>query len=82
MVALDITIHSGFLPHNDVEAAIAFYRDVLGFEVRDDVGYEELRWITVGPAGQPGACSTPATLTGKSASHGARKGCFVTCSQR
>jgi len=50
---MDITIHSTFLPHNDAEAAIAFYRDVLGFEVRNDVGYQDMRWITVGPAGQP-----------------------------
>jgi catechol 2,3-dioxygenase-like lactoylglutathione lyase family enzyme len=48
-----ITIHSSFLPHTDPEASLAFYRDVLGFEVRNDVGYEGLRWITVGPAGQP-----------------------------
>jgi uncharacterized glyoxalase superfamily protein PhnB len=40
------------LPHNDPEAAIAFYRDVLGFEVRNDVGYQGMHWITVGPAGQ------------------------------
>lgn len=51
---MDITIHSTFLPHNDAEAAIAFYRDVLGFEVRNDVGYQDMRWITVGPSGQPG----------------------------
>jgi uncharacterized glyoxalase superfamily protein PhnB len=50
---MDITIHSSFLPHDDAEAAIAFYRDVLGFEVRNDVGYEDMRWITVGPVGQP-----------------------------
>lgn len=50
---MDITIHSSFLPQNDPEAAIAFYRDILGFEVRMDVGYEGLRWITVGPVGQP-----------------------------
>jgi catechol 2,3-dioxygenase-like lactoylglutathione lyase family enzyme len=50
---MDITIHSSFLPHNDPEAALAFYRDALGFEVRLDVGYEGMRWITVGPAGQP-----------------------------
>ena len=50
---MDITIHSSFLPHNDPEAAIAFYRDVLGFEIRNDVGYEDMRWITVGPVGQP-----------------------------
>jgi len=50
---MDITIYSSFLPQNDPEAAIAFYRDTLGFEVRLDVGYEGLRWITVGPADQP-----------------------------
>lgn len=53
MRAMDITIHSSFLPHTDPEASLAFYRDVLGFEVRLDVGYENMRWITVGPAGQP-----------------------------
>ncbi|MDF9810899.1 VOC family protein [Streptomyces sp. SPB162] len=51
---MNITIHSSFLPHVDAEASLAFYRDVLGFEVRNDVGYNGLRWITVGPAGQPG----------------------------
>jgi uncharacterized glyoxalase superfamily protein PhnB len=51
---MDITIHATFLPHNDPDAALAFYRDTLGFEVRNDVGYDGLRWITVGPAGQPG----------------------------
>jgi len=50
---MDITIHSSFLPQDDPEAALAFYRDILGFEVRLDVGYEGMRWITVGPAGQP-----------------------------
>ncbi len=50
---MDITIHSSFLPHSDPEASLAFYRDVLGFEVRLDVGYEAMRWITVGPVGQP-----------------------------
>jgi uncharacterized glyoxalase superfamily protein PhnB len=50
---MDVTIHNAFLPHQDPEASLAFYRDTLGFEVRNDVGYGELRWITVGPAGQP-----------------------------
>jgi catechol 2,3-dioxygenase-like lactoylglutathione lyase family enzyme len=50
---MDITIHASFLPHSDPDASLAFYRDVLGFEVRNDVGYKGLRWITVGPAGQP-----------------------------
>ena len=53
MSAMDITIHSSFLPHSDPEASLAFYRDVLGFEVRLDVGYETMRWITLGPPGQP-----------------------------
>jgi predicted enzyme related to lactoylglutathione lyase len=51
---MDITIHGTFLPHTDPEASLTFYRDVLGFEVRNDVGYGGLRWITVGPADQPG----------------------------
>jgi catechol 2,3-dioxygenase-like lactoylglutathione lyase family enzyme len=51
---MDISINGTFLPHNDPDASLAFYRDILGFEVRNDVGYGELRWITVGPAGQPG----------------------------
>ncbi len=50
---MDITIHSSFLPQDDPDAAVAFYRDILGFEVRMDVGYDGMRWITVGPAGQP-----------------------------
>jgi catechol 2,3-dioxygenase-like lactoylglutathione lyase family enzyme len=51
---MDVTIHQTFLPQNDPDAALAFYRDTLGFEVRNDVGYEGMRWITVGPPGQPG----------------------------
>ncbi|WP_454197218.1 VOC family protein [Nocardia sp. Marseille-Q1738] len=51
---MDITIHSSFLPQDDPEAALAFYRDTLGFEVRKDVGYGGMRWITVGPVDQPG----------------------------
>lgn len=51
---MDITIHQTFLPQNDPDATLAFYRDMLGFEVRNDVGYAGMRWITVGPAGQPG----------------------------
>ncbi|MFE6733626.1 VOC family protein [Microbacterium sp. NPDC057650] len=50
---MDITINASFLPHTDAEASLAFYRDVLGFEVRKDVGYQQMRWITVGPVGQP-----------------------------
>ncbi|GKQ39486.1 VOC family protein [Streptomyces sp. A012304] len=51
---MDIRIHASFLPHDDPDAALAFYRDILGFEVRNDVGYGGMRWITVGPADQPG----------------------------
>jgi catechol 2,3-dioxygenase-like lactoylglutathione lyase family enzyme len=51
---MDITIHTTPLPHDDPEASLAFYRDVLGFEVRTDVGRGAMRWITVGPPGQPG----------------------------
>jgi catechol 2,3-dioxygenase-like lactoylglutathione lyase family enzyme len=47
---MDLTIHHAFLPHDDPEASLAFYRDTLGFEVRNDVGYAGMRWITVGPA--------------------------------
>ncbi|NYE20341.1 VOC family protein [Microbacterium immunditiarum] len=50
---MDIKIQYAFLPHTDADAALAFYRDALGFEVRKDVGYEGMRWITVGPLGQP-----------------------------
>ncbi len=49
-----ITIHASFLPQDDPDAALAFYRDILGFEVRNDVGYNGLRWLTVGPVDQPG----------------------------
>ena len=50
---MDITIHSTFLPHEDPEASLAFYRDTIGFEVRLDVGKGVMRWVTVGPPGQP-----------------------------
>jgi predicted enzyme related to lactoylglutathione lyase len=51
---MDIAIHATFLPHHDPDASLAFYRDTLGFEVRNDVGHGAMRWITVGPASQPG----------------------------
>jgi predicted enzyme related to lactoylglutathione lyase len=54
MSAMEINIHASFLPHSDPEASLAFYRDTLGFEVRNDVGGGTMRWITVGPADQPG----------------------------
>jgi predicted enzyme related to lactoylglutathione lyase len=64
---MDISIHASFLPHNDPEASLVFYRDILGFEVRNDVGYQGMRWITVGPPGQPG---TSIVLYPPAASHG------------
>ena len=51
---MDISIHASFLPQTDPDASLAFYRDTLGFEVRKDVGYNGMRWITVGPPDQPG----------------------------
>ncbi len=50
---MDLTIHQTFLPHDDPDASLAFYRDTLGFEVRNDVRYGGMSWITVGPATQP-----------------------------
>jgi catechol 2,3-dioxygenase-like lactoylglutathione lyase family enzyme len=54
VTGMDITIYQTFLPHDDPKASVAFYRDTLGFEVRNDVEYNGLHWITVGPADQPG----------------------------
>jgi catechol 2,3-dioxygenase-like lactoylglutathione lyase family enzyme len=51
---MDINIHAAFLPQDDPDKALAFYRDTLGFEVRNDVGYQGMRWLTVGPPDQPG----------------------------
>ena len=53
MTAMDITIHASFLPHEDPDASLTFYRDTLGFEVRNDVEYAGMHWITIGPPGQP-----------------------------
>ena len=50
---MNLTIHQAMLPQTDPDTALAFYRDALGFEVRNDVGYEGMRWITVGPPNQP-----------------------------
>ncbi|MGW0552116.1 VOC family protein [Streptomyces altiplanensis] len=64
---MDLTLHTSFLPHTDPDASLAFYRDTLGFEVRSDVGSGTMRWITVGPAGQPGTSvllAPPATDPG------------------
>ncbi|WP_093802527.1 VOC family protein [Streptomyces sp. Wb2n-11] len=64
---MGLTLHTSFLPHTDPDASLAFYRDTLGFEVRNDVGSGTMRWITVGPAGQPGTSvllAPPATDPG------------------
>ncbi len=50
---MDITIHSAMLPHDDPDASLAFYRDTLGFEVRNDVEYGGMHWIGR-PPDQPG----------------------------
>ncbi|MDQ6895455.1 MAG: VOC family protein [Actinomycetota bacterium] len=50
---MDLTIHTTVLAHDDPDASLAFYRDILGFEVRTDFGRGTMRWITVGPVGQP-----------------------------
>ena len=50
---MNLTIHYTFLPHNDADASLAFYRDTLGFELRNDVGYGGMRWLTLGPPDQP-----------------------------
>ncbi|MEV0800961.1 VOC family protein [Kribbella sp. NPDC050281] len=63
---MDITIQASFLPHEDAEASLSFYRNTLGFEVRQDVGAGVQRWITVGPPGQP---STSIVLHPLDASH-------------
>ena len=54
MTAMDLTIHQAMLPQDDPDASLAFYRDALGFEVRGDVEYAGMHWITVGPTDQPG----------------------------
>ena len=51
---MDITIYQTMLPHDDPDTSLAFYRDALGFEVRNDVEYGGMHWITVGPPDQPG----------------------------
>jgi uncharacterized glyoxalase superfamily protein PhnB len=53
MTTPDLRIRTTFLPHDDAEAALGFYRDLLGWELRLDVGWEQMRWLTVGPVGQP-----------------------------
>jgi uncharacterized glyoxalase superfamily protein PhnB len=50
---MDLTIHQTFLPYDDPQASLAFYRDTLDFEVRNHVEYGDMHWITIGPADQP-----------------------------
>ncbi|MGO2112895.1 MAG: VOC family protein [Pseudoclavibacter sp.] len=50
---MNLTIHQSMLPHVDNDASLAFYRDALGFEVRNDVEYGGVHWLTVGPPNQP-----------------------------
>jgi len=50
---MDINLSTCFIAVDDFDKAIAFYRDVLGLEVRLDVGYEGMRWVTVGSPDQP-----------------------------
>ena len=71
---MDINIHSSFLPHTDPDASLAFYRDILGFEVRLDVGSGTMRWITIGPADQPSTSIVLAPL--------APPGCGITDDER
>ena len=60
---MDITIHASFLPHDDPDASLAFYRDTLGFEVREDVGNGTMRWITVGPStSRTGFATAPSAI--------------------
>jgi uncharacterized glyoxalase superfamily protein PhnB len=53
VAVMDITIHQSMLPHEDRDASLGFYRDTLGFEVRNEVEYGGMHWITVGPRNQP-----------------------------
>lgn len=68
---MDITLHATFLPHTDPDASLAFYRDLLGWEVRADVGRGALRWITVAPAGSSSSVvlEPPAMAEGLTDSH-------------
>lgn len=50
---MNLSIFQAMLPHDDAAASLTFYRDTLGFEVRNDVEYGGMHWITVGPADQP-----------------------------
>jgi predicted enzyme related to lactoylglutathione lyase len=51
---MPIELSTCFIAVDDHDKALAFYRDVLGLEVRNDVSYEGMRWVTVGAPSQPG----------------------------
>lgn len=51
---MDITLSRCFVLVHDPDDALAFYRDALGLELRNDVARDDFRWITVGAASQPG----------------------------
>ena len=50
---MDVRLDACFLSVDDHDKAIAFYRDALGFEVRNDVRAYGMRWVTIGPPSQP-----------------------------
>jgi catechol 2,3-dioxygenase-like lactoylglutathione lyase family enzyme len=54
MSAMDLALARCFVLVHDPDLSLAFYRDVLGLELRDDVARDDLRWLTVGAASQPG----------------------------
>ncbi len=51
---MDLTVSRCFVLVHDPDVALAFYRDALGLDLRDDVAQEGFRWLTVGAASQPG----------------------------
>ncbi len=65
---MNLTLQYTYLEVDDHEAALAFYRDVLGLEVRNDVALEFGRWVTVGPVDQPDlgiVLSSPSASAGR-----------------
>jgi catechol 2,3-dioxygenase-like lactoylglutathione lyase family enzyme len=51
---MDLSLSTSFVQVHDPDLALAFYRDVLGLELRNDVANDDFRWITVGAPAQPG----------------------------
>ena len=51
---MNLTLSTCFVLVHDPDVALAFYRDTLGLELRNDVAREDFRWITVGAESQPG----------------------------